>query len=93
MVKDGGILTKLDATTGKLLQEERLPGIGGYYASPVCAAGKVFFASEQGVVTALAEEREWKVLSSRNLHEKIYATPAVDGDHLYIRTEKALYSF
>ena len=93
MVKEGGIVTKLGAAIGKVLQEERLPAVGGYYASPVSAGGKVFFASEQGMVTAVAEERDWKVVSSRNLHEKIYATPAIDGDHLYIRTEKALYCF
>jgi len=29
MVKDGGIVTELDATTGERLQEERLPGGGG----------------------------------------------------------------
>ena len=93
MVKEGGIVTKLDAATGKLLQEERLPGIGGYYASPVSGDRKVFFASEQGVVTATVEERDWKVISSRTFHEKIYATPAIDGGHIYIRTEKALYCF
>src|SRR5262249_38251526 len=27
MVKDGGLVTKLDAATGRLLQDERLPGL------------------------------------------------------------------
>src|SRR5207237_8581975 len=39
MVKEGGIVTKLDAATGKLVQEERLPGMGGYSATPLRAAG------------------------------------------------------
>jgi outer membrane protein assembly factor BamB len=93
MVKDGGIVTQLDAARGQRVLEERLPGGGSYYASPVAADGKVYFASEQGVVTVLANLPQWKVISSHNLHEKIYATPAIERGRLYLRTEKALYCF
>jgi outer membrane protein assembly factor BamB len=93
MVKDGGIVTKLDAARGQLLQEERLPGLGGYYASPVAGDGKVYFASEQGVVSTVANQREWRVAASVDLHEKIHATPAIDQGRIYLRTEKALYCF
>jgi len=93
MVKDGGIVTKLDAASGQVLQEERAAGLGGYYASPVAGDGKVFFASEQGVVSVIAGTREWKLISSRNFKEKIYATPLIDANRIYIRTEKALYCF
>jgi len=94
LVKDGGIVTQLDAATGQRLQEERLPEAGGsYYASPVATDGKVYFASEQGVITVLANQKEWKVISSHNLHEKIYATPAIEDGRMYFRTDKALYCF
>lgn len=93
MVKDGGFVTKLDIANGQLLQEERLPGPGNYYASPVAGDGKVYFASEQGVVSILGEERDWKIVSSHNLREKIYATPCIDHGRIYVRTEKALYCF
>ena len=93
MVKDGGLVTKLDADTGKVLQEERLPGFGNYYASPVTGDGKVYFASELGVISIVQNQRDWNVLSSRNFKEKIYATPVIEGDRLYVRTEKALYCF
>lgn len=93
MVKDGGIVTKLDATDGHLLQEERLPGLGRYFASPVTGDGKVFFASEQGVVSIVANQAAWRVISSHPFHEDIFATPAIDGNRLYIRSEKALYCF
>ena len=92
-VKDGGIVTKLDPATGRLLQEERLPALGSYYASPVTGDGKVYFASEPGVVSVLANQAEWKVLSSHNFSEKIYATPVIDRERIYLRTEKALYCF
>lgn len=93
LVKDGGIATKLDAANGRLLQEERLTGIGSYYASPVSGDGKVYFASEQGVVSVVANQKEWKIISSHEFREKIYATPVLDRDRIYLRTEKALYCF
>lgn len=93
MVKDGGIVTKVDAGKGTLLQDERLPGPGGYFASPVAGDGKVYFSSEPGVVSILSEERDWKLLSSADFQEKIYATPLLDRQRLFIRTEKAIYSF
>jgi len=93
MVKDGGLVTRLDARTGRVLYEERLPGIGSYYASPVTGDGKVYFASEQGVLSVVSEVAEWKVLAKHEFHEKIYATPVINNGRLYVRTERALYCF
>src|SRR6266478_1068499 len=93
MVKEGGIVTKLDAASGHLLQEERVPGFGNYFASPVAGDGKVYFASESGTVSVVAAERNWRVISSHDFHEKIYATPRLKGDRLYLRTDRALYCF
>jgi outer membrane protein assembly factor BamB len=93
MVKDGGIVTKLDADSGRLLQEERLDAFGNYFASPVSGDGKVYFASESGTLSVVAAQPEWRVISSHEFHEKIYASPALSGDRLYLRTERALYCF
>ncbi len=93
MVKEGGIVTKLDAASGRLLQEERVPGVGNYFASPVVGDGKVYFASESGTVSVLGAQQDWRLLSSRDFHEKIYATPALGNGRLYLRTEQALYCF
>jgi outer membrane protein assembly factor BamB len=93
MVKEGGIVTKLDAASGELLQEERVPGFGNFFASPVAGDGRVYFASESGTVSIVASQRDWRVISSRDFHEKIYATPCLNEDRLYLRTERALYCF
>jgi outer membrane protein assembly factor BamB len=93
MVKDGGIVTKLEAASGRLLQEERVPGVGNYFASPVAGDGKVYFTSESGTVSVVAAEQDWRVISSREFHEKTFATPALHEGRLYLRTEAALYSF
>jgi outer membrane protein assembly factor BamB len=93
IVKDGGLVTKLSAKDGELLQQERLGATGNYYASPVIADGKVYFASENGVVTIVDDAKDWRIISARNFREKIFATPLVHEEMLYIRTEKALYAF
>jgi len=93
MVKEGGIVTKLDAASGQLLQEERVPGFGNYFASPVAGDGKVYFASESGTVSVVAAEQNWRVVSTRDFHEKIYATPVLARGRVYLRTDQALYCF
>jgi outer membrane protein assembly factor BamB len=93
MVKEGGIVTKLDAATGRLLQEERVPGMGNYFASPVTGDNKLYFASELGTVSIVNAGQDWQVISSRDFHEKIYATPVLDRGRIFIRTQQALYCF
>jgi hypothetical protein len=61
MINDGGILTTFDPATGEVLKQGRLrDAIDHYYASPVAADGKVFIASQTGIVSVLkagAEQR------------------------------------
>jgi outer membrane protein assembly factor BamB len=93
MVKDGGIVTRLETASGRLLSDERLPGGGNYYASPVAGDGKVYFASEAGVVSVVADAPDWKVISSHKFDGKIYGTPVLDGKSIIIRTEDSLYCY
>lgn len=93
MVKDGGIVTHLDAETGDLLNEERLPGQGRYFASPVLGDGNLYFASEQGVLSILAGQRKWLVRSSLALGEKVYASPVLHRGSVLVRTDAALHRF
>lgn len=93
MVKDGGILTSLDADTGDILHQGRLDGRGSYYASLIAGDGVIYSASTGGVVTVVKAGREWEVLGSHDFGERIVATPvAVDGQ-LFIRTDNGLYCF
>jgi outer membrane protein assembly factor BamB len=93
MVKDGGIITSLDALTGEPLKQGRAAGPGNYYASLVAGDGKVYLCSERGVVTVLRVGRPWEILSSHDFGERIMATPTIRDGHIYLRTEKALYCF
>ena len=94
LLKNGGLLTSFDAETGKVVKAGRIAGaMGGYSASPVVAEGKLFLASEEGKVTVLQTSREWEVITINDLGEGCYATPALAGGHIYLRTSEALYCF
>jgi outer membrane protein assembly factor BamB len=93
MVKNGGIITSLDASDGKLLKQGRARGPGNYYASLVAGDGKVYLVSERGVVTVLRAGRQWDILSSHDFGERVMATPVAAGGQLFIRTDEALYCF
>jgi outer membrane protein assembly factor BamB len=91
VVKDGGIVTVFEAATGRILHEERLPGLGSYQASPVTGEGRIYFASEPGTVSVVAERSDWQVLGSRHFGEQIHATPLLDRRGLFLRTDRAVY--
>ena len=93
LVRDGGIASCLEATTGRLLYRGRLGAEGPYFASPVVGDGKIFAASRNGVVVVLAAGDDLKVLARNDLGELIAATPALVDGKIYVRTEKHLYAF
>jgi len=94
MVRTGGIVTSLDPATGALLKQGRTEKAPGeYYASPVAADGKIFLASEEGKVSVLKASPQWEVLAVNNLEEETYATPAISGGRIYVRTRGTLYCF
>ncbi len=93
LVKDGGIVTLLDAASGKLVRQGRARGEGNYYASPVGGDGKIYLSSGGGVVTVLRAGERLETISSRDFQERIAATPVIADGRIYVRTEKALYCF
>lgn len=93
MVKDGGIVTCLDASTGKLKYRGRLGAPGSYFASPVAADGKIYAASRQGALTIFAAGDKLDVLSRADLGESIMATPALADGKIYLRTDSHLHAF
>jgi outer membrane protein assembly factor BamB len=94
MVRDGGIITSLDAATGEVGKQGRSgEALGQYFASPVAADNKIFLASGEGKMTVLAAGAEWKLLRVNDLGEEIRATPALSGGRIYVRTRSLVYCF
>jgi outer membrane protein assembly factor BamB len=85
--KDEGVLRCFDAAGGEVVYEQRLgDGRSGFTSSPVAADGKLYFASEEGVVYVVAEGFEFQLLGKNELGEECMATPAVSSGVLYYRT-------
>lgn len=92
-VKDGGIVSCLDAKTGKPLKQGRLESSGEYYSSPVAGDGKIYLLNELGKLTVISSTGQWQVLHTADFGESTYATPAIVDGKIYLRTAGHLYCF
>jgi outer membrane protein assembly factor BamB len=86
------VLTCLKAATGKELFRERIGASGQYTASPIAAGENIITASVKGVVTIIQIDDKLQVLARNNFKEKIFATPAVTENKIYLRTIDHLYA-
>jgi outer membrane protein assembly factor BamB len=89
MVSDNGILTCLDAATGKELWRQRLEG--NYSASPIYAEGRIYFLSEEGETTVIAPGGEFKKLAANKLNGRFLASIGVSSGALFLRSNTHLY--
>ncbi|MBM3785933.1 MAG: hypothetical protein FJW30_16350 [Acidobacteria bacterium] len=91
-VRNGGVAGIYDAASGEARKEFRLTGaLGDYYASPVASSKHVYFASMEGKITVIDFAGE--IVSSIPMEEEIFASPAIVGDALFVRTQQSLYCF
>ena len=94
MIRNGGILQTLEAATGKMIKQGRLPlALDEYYASPVAGDGKVYMISRNGNVTVLEAGGDWGIASTADFEEEVFATPAIADGQMWVRTATALYAF
>jgi outer membrane protein assembly factor BamB len=94
VLKNGGLLTSFEAKTGRVEKAGRLENASGnYFASPVAAEGRIYIVSEEGKVSVLKAGAQWEVMQVNDLDETCYATPALAGGAIYLRTGSALYRF
>jgi outer membrane protein assembly factor BamB len=94
MVNDSGVLISFDTSTGNVIKQGRLKGaIDKYFASPVASEGKIYLASQDGTVSVVRAAGDWEVLAVNALGEEVFATPAIAGGRLFIRTTQALHCY
>ena len=89
-----GIAYCVEAGSGKLIYEERIPNAGQFYASPVLADGKLHCVSRRGAVAVLASKPTFELLARNELNDRssFDASPAIDGRRLLVRSDKFLYA-
>lgn len=89
MVSDNGILSCLDAKTGKLNYQERLGA--NFSASPLYAAGRIYWQTEEGETVVIEPGTEYRKLASNPVDGQTFASLAVSGNALLLRSATHLY--
>ena len=94
MVKAGGVLSCIDAKSGRSrFRSSRLGDHSEYYATPLGIDGHVIVCSSAGTLYVLEVADELKVVRTVEFDEQLFASPAVVDGTVYVRTTSALYAF
>lgn len=93
VVSDNGLLSNLDAATGKPhYQQQRLPKPYNFKASPVGANGKLYLATEEGDVVVVRMGEKFEVLSTNTLTDQSFiASPVILDGVIYLRSRTHLF--
>ena len=86
---DIGMVTCLKLPGGEQVWQQKVKGAGPrseFYSSPVIAGDKMYNITKDGEVICLSASDTFKDLGHSPLDDKCYATPAIAGDRLIIRT-------
>ncbi|MDA7977614.1 MAG: PQQ-binding-like beta-propeller repeat protein [Pirellulales bacterium] len=85
-----GVLAVRDAKTGELVYQQR---VGGQYsASAVATKDQLYFCGEDGTVNVVKTGVDYELLAKNDMQETVFATPAIVGDQILIRTANHLYA-
>ncbi len=86
------ILSCYNAKNGTPLYEsQNIDGAGGYYASPVGAADKVYLASQNGATVVIKNSDTYEVLATNKLDDQFDASPALVGNQIILKGHKNIY--
>jgi outer membrane protein assembly factor BamB len=85
----GGILSCLNLQNGQIVWKERIGS--DFAASPLYAAGRLYFFAASGPCTVIEPGDTFKKLAENSLASGCMASPAVVGSSLIVRTKTHLY--
>ena len=93
LMSDAGIMTCLEAKTGKVVYEGgRVPVATKFYgASPVAFDGKILLTSDNGETFVIKAGPKHEVLGTNIIDEPVRTSIAIAGGRLFLRGEKHLY--
>jgi outer membrane protein assembly factor BamB len=87
---DDGRVACLKVLTGEQVWFERVGT--PFYGSPVWVDGRLYAIAKNGEVVVIAASDKFEVLAKVPLGEASFATPAVSGGVMYLRTQSHLFS-
>ena len=90
---NNGTLSIFDAATGKpFVEAERISDLlGGVYASPVSADGRIYLAGRDGKTVVIKQSDKIEILATNKLDDRIDASPAIVGKNIFLRGHQSLY--
>lgn len=88
VVSDSGIATCLDAKSGKVHWRERLGG--NFSASPLHAAGRIYYLDEDGGTTVVKPGKTFAKLARNEIKGRTFASPLPIEGTLFLRTNTHL---
>jgi outer membrane protein assembly factor BamB len=92
LMTGAGLLTCLDSHTGEPKYEgKRFPAPAQFTSAPVAFDGKLLITSNEGDTYVVKAGPVHEILAANPLGEPVYASLALAGDSIYIRSAKALY--
>lgn len=89
VIDDTGVASCIDAASGEIVWKKRIGG--NYSASPILVGGHIYFGSQDGKVTVIKPGRTYQQVAENQIDDRIMASPAIAGDSIVLRTEKAIY--
>ena len=91
-VNDNGVLQVADAKTGQEIYKARVGGGGHTFSSsPVASDGHIYLITEDGDGFVIRAGDTYEEVARNSLGEMSLASPALDRQSLYIRTQTRLY--
>jgi outer membrane protein assembly factor BamB len=90
MVNDPGLMSCVEAQTGRLIWQEHLRG-RQFIASPVSDGKHIYVFNRDGGGFVVEAGRTFKLLATNKLDEGCMASPAIAGKTLIVRTLEHLY--
>lgn len=88
-VTRGGVVSCVDAATGKDVWEDRF--IGQHLPSPIAIGDKLLFSNDRGDTRVIRAADKFELVGENKLPDAMSATPAVADGALFIRTRKHLF--
>jgi outer membrane protein assembly factor BamB len=86
-----GILTCVDAKTGKVHYTNQRTGLRTIYASPVAAGGHVYMTDRDGTTVVIKDAEKYAEVARNSVGETVDGTPAPVDNQLFIRGEEHLF--
>ncbi len=92
--RDGSTACCQDPANGEMIYEERLPGAGRIWSSPVLADGKLYYVSQENGTYVVAARPQFELLAHNVFaddNSRTNASPVVSDGQILLRTDRRLY--